>query len=91
VDYGHNKKGGSRVKDRTFLGAEKKGFEAKDRIKIPAHYLSKSKENVRQHKEEEELPQANTFFVKDLKDLGADLGKNERRNEMGVRYFWRRI
>jgi hypothetical protein len=67
-------------------GAEK-GFEAKDRIKIPAHYLSKSKENVRQHKEKEELSQANIFLVKDLKDLGADLGKNERRNEITLDNF----
>jgi hypothetical protein len=54
-------------------------------MKIPAHYLSKSNENVRQHKEEEELSQTNNFVVEDLKDLGADMGKNETRNEMGVR------
>ena len=63
VDYGHSKKGGSRVKDRTFLGAEK-GFEAKDRRRSPlamrvregiragneaSDHLNKSKENLRQN------------------------------------------
>jgi hypothetical protein len=51
-------------------GAEK-GFEAKDRIKIPAHYLSKSKENVRQPKEEEELSQANNFLGEGFEGSGS--------------------
>jgi len=61
VDYGHSKKGGNRVKDRTFLALKK---ASKPKIASPlamrvregiragneaSDHLNKNKESVRQH------------------------------------------